>query len=172
MRGPATNVRRVSVRAAAQAGVTHLLRRFLRCPRGAGSQGMVLSSGWAGEKRFSTWFSGDQPVAQWQKAQARKQFEVFSKLYDDGKRHREHMYQRTQPVLPIWGRDDYERNVSLEQWNPWSPGKRACNRPGGTHAVSQALVSLGCTNVAAAAPPCPCPKSPPCSPFQTLNSRT
>ena len=84
---------------------------------------MVLSSGWAGEKRFSTWFSGDQPVAQWQKAQARKQFEVFSKLYDDGKRHREHMHQRTQPVLPIWGRDDYERNVSLEQWNPWSPGK-------------------------------------------------
>ena len=103
---------------------------------------MVLSSGWAGEKRFSTWFSGDQPVAQWQKAQARKQFEVFSKLYDDGKRHRVHMHQRTQPVLPIWGRDDYERNVSLEQWNPWSPGKRAYNRLGGTHAVSQALVSL------------------------------
>jgi hypothetical protein len=81
------------------------------------------------------------PLAQFQEERARRQAEVFARLYEDGKRVAEGvlcsqfaMLHATSPrpltpcqsagpqTLLSFTQKDYQQQLALQPWNPWSPG--------------------------------------------------
>ena len=65
-----------------------------------------------------TWNPDSLFSVQWEQARATQQGEVFSRLYYDSK-----LKEQSLPTgVPTYTREDWQCKLSLEQWNPWSPG--------------------------------------------------